>query len=111
MTGRHHRPRRKPAWPGRIHVVCSHRQDGEPKRIRVLQMVADGPSPGGIMITALGGPPQEGHAYSFKCGSCGRHFKISKERFRPLVRALAEMQGTHGDTPVVLDISRVDRAL
>jgi hypothetical protein len=105
------RPRRKPAPPGRVHVVCSHRQDGAPRRIRVLQMIADSQSPGGIMITAQGGPPVEGFAYSFECGSCPRHLKISKERFPQVVVKLAEMQGTHGETPVVVDISRLDRAV
>jgi hypothetical protein len=109
------RPRRKPAPPGRIHVVCSHRSENaataDRRRIKVMQMLPDSESPGGIMVTAPGGPSVEGFAYSFACGDCHRHFKVAKERFLRVVVALAEMQGTHGETPVVVDISRLDRAL
>jgi hypothetical protein len=109
------RPCRKPAPPGRVKVVCSHRSDRadttDCRRIKVMQMLADSESPGGIMITALGGPRVEGFAYSFRCPDCHRHWKIAKERFPQVVVALAEMQGTHGDTPVIIDISRLDRAL
>lgn len=108
------RPRRKPAPPGRIRVCCSHRlKDAEPRHVTTLQMTADPESPHGIMVTALGGPPIEGHAYSFRCPepTCGRHLKIARARFVPLVVALAEQQNTHGDTPIVVDIARIERAL
>ena len=106
------RPRRKPAPPGRVHVVCSHRGDPRypgTKQLDILQMRPDGN--GEITFTALNGPPIEGYAYRYRCGICRRNAKIRKERMLPLVMALAEMQGTHGDTPVVVDISHLDRAL
>jgi hypothetical protein len=106
------RPRRQPAPPGRAHVVCSHRDDdAEPALIKVLQMTAHKDTPGGIMFTALGGVPAEGYAYSFRCPACRRHLKIRKEKFPQVVVLLAEQQGTHGDSPVLVDISRIERAL
>lgn len=106
------RPRRKPGPPGRAHVVCSHRDDdAEPASIKVLQMTAHKESPGGIMFTALGGVPAEGNAYSFRCPPCGRHLKIRKDRFPQVVRLLAEQQETHGESPVLVDISRIERGL
>jgi hypothetical protein len=105
------RPRRQPALPGRVHVVCSHRDDAEPALIKVLQMTAHAESPGGIMFTALVGVPAEGYAYSFRCPVCPRHLKIRKDRFTQVVWLLAEQQETHGDTPVIIDISRIERAL
>lgn len=106
------RPRRRPAPPGRVHVVCTHRDDdAEAARIKVLQMLADKDSPGGIVFTGVAGVPVEGYAYSFRCPACRRHLKISKEKFPQVVRLLAERQGTHGETPVLVDISRIERAL
>jgi hypothetical protein len=106
------RPRRTPAPPGRVHVVCTHRlDDAEPVLIGKFQMTADPKSPGGILISALGGPPVEGFAYAFRCSECRRHVKTRKERFVPLVLVLAEQQGTHGETPDIVDISRIERAL
>jgi len=95
-----------------VHVVCSHRDDdAESALIKVVQMTADKDSPGGIMFTALGGMPAEGFAYSFRCRVCGRHPKIRKDRFPQVVRLLAEQQGTHGESPVLVDISRIERGL
>jgi hypothetical protein len=106
------RRRHKPAPVGRVHVVCTHRQDdADPKRIRLLQMTADPESPGGIMVTAQGGLPAEGNAYVFRCGICRRNPKIAKTRLVPILVALAEQQGTQGERPVVMDISRIERAL
>jgi hypothetical protein len=106
------RPRRKPAPPGRVHVVCTHRDDdAEPSRIKVLQMLAHEESPGGILFTGLGGLPIEGSAYSFRCPRCRRHLKIRKDRFPRVVVLLAERQETHGESPVLVDISRIERAL
>jgi hypothetical protein len=107
------RPRRAPAPPGRVHVVCSHRAEDrrEPALIKVVQATAHEESPGGIMFTALGGVPAEGNAYSFRCTACRRHLKIGKNRFPGIVVALATQQGTRGDTPVLVDISRIERAL
>jgi hypothetical protein len=106
------RPRRQPAPSGRVHVVCSHRDDdAEPTLIKVLQMTAHEDSPGGIMFTALGGVPAEGNAYSFRCRACPRHLKIRKDRFPQVVVLLAEQQKTHGESPVLVDISRIEHAL
>jgi hypothetical protein len=105
------RPRRQPAPPGRVRVVCSHRDNAEPALIKVLQMTAHQDSPGGILFTALGGIPQEGNAYSFDCPACPRHLKIRKDKFPRVVLLLAEQQGTHGETPVLVDISRIERGL
>jgi hypothetical protein len=105
------RPRRQPAPPGRVHVVCTHRADAEPALIKVVQATAHEPSPGGILFTALGGMPQEGNAYSFRCPACRRHLKIRKDRLPQVVVLLAEQQKTHGESPVLVDISRIERAL
>jgi hypothetical protein len=106
------RRRRKAAPPGRVHVICSHRDgDAEPKRIKLLQMLSDPESPGGIIITGLGGMPAEGNAYVFRCGQCRRNLKIAKDKLTRVIVALAEMQQTHGERPIMLDISRIDRAL
>jgi hypothetical protein len=92
--------------------VCSHRDDdAEPALIKVLQMTAHEDIPGRIMFPALGGVPAEGNAYSFRCPPCGRHLKIRKDRFSQVVRLLAEQQGTHGESPVLVDLSRIEPAL
>jgi hypothetical protein len=92
--------------------VCSHRDDdAEPALIKVVQMTAHKDSPGGILFTALGGMPSEGSAYSFRCKACKRHVKINKDRFPQVVMLLAEQQGTHGESPVIVDVSRIERAL
>jgi hypothetical protein len=106
------RPRRQPAPPGRVRVVCTHLDgNAEPALIKVVQMTAHKDSPGGIMFTALGGMPAEGSAYSFQCRACRRHVKIRKDKFPRVVLLLAEQQGTYGETPVLFDISRIERAL
>jgi hypothetical protein len=55
--------------------------------------------------------PAEGYAYSFNCPACPRHLKIRKDKFPRVVMLLAEHQGTHGESPVLVDISRIERAL
>jgi hypothetical protein len=106
------RPRRNPAPAGRVDVLCSGRGDpdhGELRHIVTLQMQRH--DDGEVTFTGRGGPPIEGHCYVFRCGTCRRNLKIRKERMLPLVTALAEQQDTHGETPIRVDISVIERAV
>ena len=46
-----------------------------------------------------------------RCGTCRRHLKRREEDFAEIVQALAEQQGTRGERPVIVDISRIELAL
>jgi len=50
--------------------------------------------------------------FEVKCGTCRRHFKRHEDKLVVIIRALAEYQGIRGDdnTPIVLDISMIERA-
>jgi hypothetical protein len=46
-----------------------------------------------------------------RCGTCGRHYKRREDKLGVIAMALADHQGITGDdnTPVILDISRIER--
>jgi len=50
--------------------------------------------------------------YETRCGTYGRHYKRREDKFGAIVMALAVHQGITGDdnTPVIVDISRIERA-
>ena len=111
------RPRRSPAPPGRVHVVCTGRvnPDHGDNRIRALQ--AEGDAAMGLSFSCPGRTPTTGYAhadgaetYNFRCGKCRRHWKPSREDLARVVLAIAAVQGGW-DVPVVVDISLIERAV
>jgi hypothetical protein len=50
--------------------------------------------------------------YETRCGTCGRHFKCREDRLGTIAQALAAHQGITptGNTPVIIDISRIEMA-
>ena len=117
------RPRRKPAPPGRVDIICTGRGDPEHNRnhLRTLQAVS---KEGRIRFSwvprgRMGRVPVTGHrrgedglhTIEARCGKCRRHLKRREEDFAEIVRVLAEKQGTRGERPVIVDISLIERAL
>lgn len=117
------RPRRKPAPPGRVEIICTGR--GEPdhdrKHLEALQAIREN---GRLRFKwmprgQLGRVPVTGHRRSeeglhtidARCGTCRRHLKRREEDFAEIVQGLAEQQGTHGERPVIVDISVIEQAL
>jgi hypothetical protein len=111
------RPRRSPAPPGRVLVVCSGR--GEPKhegerRIKALQ--ANGNAETGLTFTWIGASPVtpfahvDGETLRFRCPKCRRYKPISRDNFARVVLVIAAIQGGWDD-PVTVDLSRIERAL
>ena len=117
------RPRRKPAPPGRVEIICTGRGDPDHGRKHMgwyRMVVEDGQvrlrwMPRGQM----GRVPVTGHRRweewqtidAGPCGRCRRHLKRGEEHFIDVIRVLAEQQGTHGERPVIVDISLIERAL
>ncbi len=113
------RPRRSPASPGRVAVVCTGRgrhnrvplgtlqlrRDGE--AVRLVYNTREGPAP----VTPFAAP-NDIATYDLKCGTCGRHLKRHEDWLIQTAFALAGHQGISGDdsTPIVLDISTIERA-
>ncbi len=114
------RPRRNRRPPGNVRVVCTGRggHDLVPLRpdlqilgaggqIRIKWNRAQGPGP------VTGFSAADGlRTYETRCATCGRHFKCRENKLGIIVMALAGHQGIAGDdnTPIVLDISMVERA-
>ena len=117
------RPRRKPAPPGRVEIICTGRggPDHGRKHLETLQMVsaAEGIRFRWVPRGRMGRVPVTGnrrgedglHTIEARCGKCRRHLKRREEDFAEIVRVLAEQQGTRGERPVIVDISLIDRAL
>lgn len=115
------RPPRKRRPPGNVHVVCTGR--GEHDTVRFLpdvQLYEDDQSRIRIRWNRDQGPgPVTGYSdadglqtYEANCGTCGRHLKRREDKFGLTAMALADYQGTTGNdnTPIILDISRIERA-
>lgn len=115
------RPRRNRRPPGVVHVVCTGR--GKHNRVPFrpdLRMIRASDGQVRIMWNRRQGPgPVTGFGaadgldtYDIRCGSCGRHFKCHEDRLAVIIAAMAEFQGVRGDdnTPIVLDISMIERA-
>jgi hypothetical protein len=110
------RLRRSPAPPGRVRVICTGRADpGHGERlVKVLQFgqAADGapaftwrgPSPITPFARANGG-----ETYDFRCGTCRRNPKLSRDRRAQIVMTAAAVHGW--DVPITVDISAIERAL
>lgn len=113
------RPRRNRRPPGQVHVICTGRgkHDSVPLRpvhlyevggeLRIKWNTRQGPGP------VTGFYDAEGRqTYETRCGTCGRHFKRREDKLGAIVTALAIHQGITGNdnTPVILDISRIERA-
>ena len=114
------RPRRTRRPPGSVHVICTGRGKHNPVPLRPdLQFFEAG---GKLHIRwdrRQGTGPVTGFSdtdglqtYETRCSTCGRHFKRREDRLGLIVIVLAGHQGIRGDdnTPVVLDISMVERA-
>ena len=117
------RARRKPAAPNLVKVICTGR--GEPghgeNRLAELQ----GYTEAGLLrfawvprgkggegpVTGRRRGPEGWHTISVRCGTCGRDFQRHEEQFGEIVKALGKLQGTSGERPVVVDISRVENSL
>jgi hypothetical protein len=114
------RPHRNRRPPGVVHVVCTGRgtHDKVPFRPDLRAIRHDGQVR--IMWNRRqgSGPVTDFKAtdgletFEVKCGTCGRHFKRHEDKLVVTIRVLAEYQGIAGDdnTPIVLDISMIDRA-
>lgn len=115
------RPRRNRRPPGNVHVICTGR--GEHDAVPFLpdlQLYKDdrgricirwnrGQRPGPVTAYSDADGLQ---TYEAKCGTCGRHLKRREDKFGAIAMALAIHQGITGDdnTPVIVDISRIERA-
>ncbi len=114
---RPHPRRRKPAPPGRVQVVCTGRGKHDPVPLRRLQLIRDGDTVRVLWRGGDGPAPETGFraadgmkTLEFACRTCGRHAKYREDRLTEILRVLAENQETAGNTPVVCDISMVERA-
>src|SRR5215831_8428500 len=109
-------PRPSPGPPGRVRVTCTGRSaTGHRERvIQVLQLI---PGVGGTRaFTRPGRPPVTGFAHAsggetcaFRCGTCRRNPRLSRERLAQIVLVIAAVQATW-DMPVSVDIRTVERA-
>jgi hypothetical protein len=115
------RQRRTRRPPGNVHVICTGRgehdlvpfppalqiwEDADGRlRIRWNQHQGPGPVTGFSDADGL-------QTYDKKCRTCGRHFKRREDKVGLIAMTLAQHQGITGDdnTPVILDISRIERA-
>jgi len=81
------------------------RRDGE--AVRLVYNTREGPAP----VTPFAAP-NDIATYDLKCGTCGRHLKRHEDWLIPTAFARAGHQGISGDdsTPIVLDISTIERA-
>ena len=111
------RPRRSPAPPGRVQVICTGRADPEhgTRHIKPLQMTRT--PDGAPVFTWRGKPPvtsfareDGGDTYRFRCGIFHRNLELGRERLAEIVLAIAAVQGTW-DVPVTVDVSAIERAL
>lgn len=115
------RPRRNRRPPGQVRVICTGRgkHDRVPFRpdlriirtsdgqVHVMWDRRQGPGP----VTGFGAADGL-ETFEVRCGTCGRHFKCHEDRLGTIIAALAAFQGIRGDdnTPIVLDISLIERA-
>ena len=114
------RPRRNRRPAGTVNVVCTGRGTHDPVplepdiqfwdagdgKLRLKWNKRQGSGP----VTAFS--DAEGfRTYENRCAACGRHFKRREDKLGVIVRVLAQHQGIApaDNTPVVLDISRVER--
>ena len=111
------RPRRTPAPPGRVEVICTGRSDPRHGRKHLITLQLARADDGTAEFLWRGKSPVTSYAhpdgaqtYEFGCGKCHRNPKFSGERLAQLVLAIAAVQGTW-DTPVVVDISAVEKAI
>lgn len=117
------RPRRKPGAPGRVEFICTGRDDPDHGRhhLEWFQMVMED---GRVRLPWMphgrtARVPVTGHrrgagqwqTADIRCGRCRRHLKREEEDLVEVIEALAEHQGTHGEPPVIVDISRIEHAL
>lgn len=116
------RPRRKPAPPGRVQILCTGRGTHDVVKIRTLQMIDAGTEVALRWNQREGKPPVTGfrdaegrQTYELKCNRCrpGRHLKIREDKLGKAAMALAGFHGISGDdnTPVPVDISALEVAL
>jgi hypothetical protein len=98
-------------------VVCTGRGKHDPVPLRRLQLVRDGDAVRVLWRGGDGPAPETGFraadgmkTLEFACRTCGRHAKYREDRLTEIVRVLAEHQETAGNTPVVVDISSLERA-
>lgn len=117
------RARRRPAAPNLVQVICTGR--GEPdhgvNRLADLRGVLEGDllrfqwvprgKGGAGPITGRRRGADGWHTIEIRCGTCGRNFQRHEEDFGELVRVLAAAQGTSGERPVPVDISRIENSL
>jgi hypothetical protein len=114
------RPRRNRRPPGQVHVICTGRGAHDPVpfrpdlrlvhrdgQVRVMHDRRQGPGPVTDFRAADGLD-----TFEVRCGTCGRHFKRHEDKLAVIIQALAAYQGIGGDdnTPIVLDISLIERA-
>jgi len=114
------RPRRNRRPPGVVHVICTGRgtHDRVPFRpdlrvirhdgqVRVMWNRRQGSGP----VTDFGAADGL-RTFEVRCRTCGRHFKRHEDKLTVILAALATYQGISGDdnTPIVLDISMIERA-
>lgn len=109
---------RSPAPPGRVQVICTGRQDPRHHRRHLATLQTVAPAGGGLpAFTWRGRSPVTRFAkadgsqtYEFRCGICRRNPKYAQERLARIVFAFAATQGTW-ETPVIVDISMIERAI
>lgn len=113
------RPRRKRRPPGNVLVCCTGRGKHDLVRLRTLQLRIDGDRVRVYWDQREGAAPETGFradgdvkTFEFQCGTCRRNPKFREDRLVEIARVLAEHQGIRGDdnTPIVLDISMVEKA-
>lgn len=115
------RPRRQPAPPGRVEIICTGRGDHVRQRVEQYLLVDDD---GVARLRWLprgknGHVPVTGHRQGeegwqtadLRCGRCRRHLKVGEERLIEVIRVAAACQRTRGEHLIVVDISVIERAL
>lgn len=106
-----------------MEIICTGRgdPDHDRKHLEALQMIHENGHirfewvPRGqlarIPVTGHRRGEERLHTVDVRCGTCRRHLKRHEEDFTVIVQALAEQQGTHGEKPVIVDISLTEKAL
>lgn len=112
------RPRRRRRPPGNAVVICTGRGQHKRHRIRRIQLAAEGGRITVLWDQREGPAPvaayreDGGRTLAFACPACRRDWKRGDDMVAQIVIALGRMQGLQGadNTPVTVDISRIDRA-
>jgi hypothetical protein len=106
--------RRKPRWPGRAEIICTSRGAHDSLLLWSLQMVNAGGTARLCWDTRKGPAPITGFrpadgfkTFVFRCPVCGRNPRLGEAKLLQALRGLAEIQGTDGAAPVILDISKL----